>query len=112
MSAYNKSQYKRVSACETYQDREIFKAHVNKLEGLEHLVERYHEIGREIEKEMRSKYPCPKTISMKFTKRDELVGILARQGINVQDQMDKRIIAQYMATQASIQSTVQPTKQK
>lgn len=116
MSAHNEPQYvsvcKRVSAREMRQDREILKAHANKREGLEHLVERYHEIGREIEKEMRSKYPCSKTILMKFTKRDEVAGILARQGINVQDQMDKRIVAQYLATHANIQSALQPTKQK
>lgn len=116
MSAYNEPQYvvvcKRVSAREMYQDREILKASVNKREGLEHLVSRYHEIGRQIEKEITSKYPCDKTIAAKFVKREEVAGILSRQGIIVQDQMDARIVEKYRAMRAGIQSSIQPTKQK
>lgn len=116
MSAYNEPQYvricKKVSAYERLQDREILIAHVNKREGLLHLVARYHEIGKQIEKEMSSKYPCAKTIAAKFTKRNEVAGILARQGIVVQDQMDKFIIARYQEKIAMAQSVLQPTKQK
>ncbi|MBO5947168.1 MAG: hypothetical protein J6Q44_03435 [Alphaproteobacteria bacterium] len=124
MSAYydiifitnNEPQYvrirKKVYAHERFQDHEIFRAHVNKREGLLHLVARYHEIGKQVEKEMSSIYPCAKTIAAKFTKRNEVAGILARQGIVVQDQMDKFIIARYQEKIAMAQSVLQPTKQK
>ena len=116
MSAYNEPQYvavcKRVSAREMSQDREILKASANKREGLEHLVARYHEIGRQIEKEMTSKYPCDKTITAKFVKREEVAGILSRQGIVVQDQMDAGIVEKYRAMRTGILSSIQPTKQK
>lgn len=116
MSVYNEPQYvtacKRVSAHEISQDRELLRASVNKREGLEHLVARYHEIGRQIEKEITSKYPCDKTIAAKFVKREEVAGILSRQGIVVQDQMDAGIVKKYRAMHTEILSSIQPTKQK
>ena len=116
MSAYNEPQYvtvcKRVSAREMSQDREILKASANRREGLEHLVARYHEIGRQIEKEITSKYPCHKTIAAKFIKREEVSGILSRQGIVVQDHMDAGIVEKYRAMRTGIQASIQPMKQK
>ncbi len=116
MSSYGEPRYigicKRVSAREARQEREILSAHITKREGLEQLVSRYHEIGREIEKEAKSEYACIKTINAKFVKRAEVAEILARQGIVVKDEMDPKIVALCQANLAKIQSMAQPVKQK
>lgn len=102
----------RMTAQERVTDRECLGGRAHKREALEYLVDRYHEIGRDIEQEMTSRWACASTIEAKYRKRAEIVGILARQGITVQDEINPKIVAAYLASHPGVQIATTPEKQK
>lgn len=102
----------RMTAQERAADREWLSGRQHKREALEYLVNRYHEIGRAIEQEMSGRWASASTIEAKYRKRAEVAGILARQGITVQDKMDPKIVAAYLASHPGVQIATTPEKQK
>lgn len=103
---------KKMTAQERVTDREWLSGRQHKRESLEYLVNRYREIGHAIEQEMTSRWPSASTIEAKYRKRAEVAGILARQGITVQDEMNPKIVAAYLASHPGVQIATTPEKQK
>ena len=93
-------------------DHEVLMGRVAKNRGLASLVARYHEIGRQIEKEMMYKYSSEKTIVAMYAARTEIAGTLSRQGIKVADKINPEIVAKYAATCSDTMAQMLKSRQK
>lgn len=89
------------------EDTAILTARHHRNEALEGIEAKYHKIGREIEEEMCSKYPCAKTIAAKTAKREELKEMLARYGIEVKSKMSTAIVSKYEAARQARLDAIQ-----